>query len=189
MSNIGRASELSAVNELLAAIGEDPVEDLENLPPSGNTALFILQGTSRDLQEEGHWFNMETDYTLSPDPDSGFIDIPDDVLEIRGSDGNYMQKGDRLYDRDEKTYVFSDGAACEVILHVMWEDLPAAARRYITALATERFIDGFPGAQAVTEARARNLMRAKVAFERAVIRHGGLNLLNNTTIQQLNRRS
>ena len=188
MLNIGPASELSAINEMLAALGEDPVEDLELLPPSGSTALVVLQGTSRDMQEEGFWFNREDDYVLSPDPDS-FVMVPFNALSVIGMEPNLIQRGNRLYNRDTKSYEFTSPIPCTVIMHLPWDELPAAARRLITALATEKFIDGFPGAQAVTEARARNLMRAKVAFERAVIRNGGYNLLNNSTVQQLNRRS
>lgn len=188
MINIGPASELSAVNEMLAAIGEDPVESLDNLPPSGNTALHTLQTTARDFQEEGFWFNREEAYDLSPDED-GYVFLPLNALSVSPDESRYVERGDRLYDREEQTFQHELEITCEVVLHLPWNELPSAARRYITALATEKFVDGFPGANAVTEARHRNLLRAKVAFERAVIRNEGLNMMNNTTIQQLTRRS
>lgn len=190
MSTFGAASELAAVNEMLAAIGEDPVDELDNLPPSGNTALTTLRGMSRDFQEEGHWFNSDDDYELMPDA-SGTISIPENVLSIdeaTDSSEDLIQRGGLLYDRANKTFLFTSPVSCSVILHLSWDDLPSVARRYITALATERFIDGFPGAQAVTEARNRNLIRAKVAFEKAVIRAEDLNLLDNATISSLLRR-
>lgn len=187
MSNIGPASELSAVNEMLAAIGEDPVESLDALPPSGNTALHTLQITARDFQQDAFWFNYEEDYELTPDA-SGEITIPDNVLSIDGMDEDVVERRPRLYHRGNKSFVFTAPVACEVVLQLTWDELPSVARRYITALATEKFVDGFPGAQAVTEARQRNLLRAKVAFERAVIRNEDLNILNNNTIQQLTRR-
>ena len=191
MSTFGAASELAAVNEMLAAIGESPVDDLENLPPSGNTALTVLRGMSRDFLEEGHWFNTEGGYEMTPDLD-GRIAIPDTILSIdEDEDGaeDVIQRGAFLYDRANRTFIFDAPVTCSVILHLEWGDLPSVARRYITALATERFIDGFPGANAVTEARHRNLVRAKVAFNKAVIRNEDLNLLNNTTVAGLTRRS
>jgi hypothetical protein len=172
---------------MLAAIGEDPVENLENLPPSGNTALHVLQSKSRDFQEEGFWFNYEDDYVLTPDG-AGNIVIPDNILSLDGTDADVIERRPFLYNRETKSIQFADAVSCSVILQLPWDELPSVARRYITALATETFVDGIPGAQAVTEARHRNLIRAKVAFERAVIRNEDLNLFNNNTIAQLTRR-
>jgi len=184
----GPADELSAVNEMLAAVGQDPVGSLEMLPPDGNTALFVLQTTARDFQEEGFWFNREADYELKPDAE-GRITIPSSILSIDGMEADVVERWPYLYDRANKTHIFTAPVLCDGIFHRTWDRIPHAARRYITALAIEKFVDGFPGAQAVTEARERNLLRAKVAFERAVIRNEDLNLLNNDTIATLARRS
>lgn len=173
---------------MLAAIGEDPVEELDRLPPSGNTALSVLRGVSRDLQEEGHWFNAEDDYVLKPNED-GEIFIPDAIISLNGTDGDYIERRPRLYDREAKSFTFTGPVSCSVIFHLEWDELPSVARRYFTALAIEKFVDGFPGANAVTEARNRNLFRAKVAFDKTSVRNGGYSLLNNQTIQQLIRRS
>lgn len=187
MDTLGPASELSAVNEMLAAVGEDPVENLEELPPSGNTALVALRTQSRDFQEEGYWFNYERDYLLIPGPDKRIV-IPEAVLSIDGTDEDVIERRPYLYSRERKSLEFSAPVSCVVILHMPWDQLPSAARRYVTAMATERFVDGFPGAQAVSEARHRNLLRARVAFEKAVIRNEGFNILDNSTISQLTRR-
>lgn len=188
METLGPATELQAVSELLAAIGEDPVEDIDNLPPSGHTALAVLRGTSRDHQEEGHWYNMEADYLLSPNGDNEII-IPDGIISLAGTDADLIERRPRLYDLENKTFTFTAPVSVAVILHLSWDELPSVVRRYVTAMAIERFVDGFPGANAVTEARNRNFIRAKAAFERAVIRNGRLNLLDNETIAQLTRRS
>ncbi len=173
---------------MLSAIGEDPVENIENLPPSGNMALSVLRSTSRDFQEEGHWFNAEDDYPLSPN-DDGEIVIPDSIISLTSPDMNVVERRPRLYNLGSKSFHFDAPLSCSVILHLEWGELPSVARRYITALAIERFVDGIPGVEAVSQARARNLLRAKAAFDKAAIRNGGLNLLNNTTIQNLIRRN
>ncbi len=184
---LGPASELDAVNELLASIGEDPVTSLEDLPPSGNTALSIIHSQSRQVQEEPRWFNYETDVLLSPNVD-GFVIVPANVLDIDSTDGDVIQVGNRLYNRDAKTYVFAAPVNCELQWHRPWDELPSVARRYITALAIERFIEGFPGAEATTPSRQRNLIRATNSFVRAEIRSGDFNLLNNASIQTIARR-
>lgn len=188
METLGSASEVQAVSELLAAVGEDPVENLEDLPPSGHTALVVLRGTSRDFQEEGHWFNQETDYPLIPNAD-GEIVVPYVILDVDSIDGDCIKRGSKLYDRENKTFQFSGQVLCNVTLHLSWDELPSVARRFITAMAVEKFVDGFPGATAVTEARNRNLIRAKAAFDKATIRNGDYNLLNNESIASKTRRS
>lgn len=189
MTTLGTASELDAVNELLASIGEDPVEDLENLPPSGNTALTVIRATSRDTQAEGHWFNQETDFVFVPDPISNEVLLPSNILGITGVDQDLIKRGGRLYDRDNKTFYFTQSVTCSVILHLPWDELPTTAQRYFTAIATERFIDGMPSEAAISDARNRNYSRALVAFKQDEIRNGKYNLLENSTISQLTRRS
>jgi len=189
MEILGAASELAAVNEMLASVGEDPVEALDILPPSGLTALAILRATSRDTQEEGFWFNEEFDYELKPDPTSHEITIPPNILRIDSERGDCIRRGNRLYDREIKSFTFDEPVKCEVVLHLSWADLPSVARRYITALATEKFIESFPAGQGTTEARLRNLSRAMAAFEKAAIKNGDYNLLGNPSIQHHLRRS
>lgn len=183
------AAELDAVNEMLAAIGEEPVEELEILPPSGNLARSILSRTSRDLQEEGYWFNTEASYTLTPGADST-ITVPANVLKIDGVEVDVIQRGDKLYDREGKTFEFSSEVECTVVLHLDWADLPSIVRRYVTALATETFLDSIPGSPGQSDARTRNLMRAQAAFKRAQIEAEDWNLLStNQSIQSALRRS
>jgi len=179
---------LIAVNEMLASIGEDPVEALEILPPSGITALTILQSISRDYQEEGYWFNEELDYELQPNPTTKEIFIPDNILRIDSQTGDCIRIGDRLYDKARKSFEFENPVKCEVVLQRQWIELPSAARRYFIALATEKFIESYPAAQATTDARLRNLTRAKAAFEKAAIKNGDYNILSNAHIQQNMRR-
>lgn len=180
--------ELEAVNELLAAVGEDPLGGLELMPPSGNTALSVLRRTSRNIQTEGFWFNTEDELELTPDTD-GRITIPESYLRVDGVTANVVDRRPHLYNRDDRTHIFIAPVACRVVHFLDWQDLPHVARWFITASATEVFVDGFPGAQGVTEARNRNLMRATVAFRDAEAEQGGYNLLQNTSILSLLRRT
>jgi len=189
MEILGAAAELAAVNEMLASVGEDPIEALDILPPSGLTALAILRATSRDTQEEGFWFNEEVAYELKPDPQTKEITIPDNILRIDSEQGDCIRRGNRLYDKAAKSFTFDEPVKCEVVLHVPWSYLPSVARRYFIALATEKFIESFPAAQATTDARLRNLSRAKAAFEKAAIKNADYNLLGNQTIQYHLRRA
>lgn len=188
METLGPASELDAVCELLASIGEDPVSDLEDLPPAGNTALLLLRSQSRQLQEEPRWFNYETDVTLTPNVDDE-IEVPTNCLAIDGVDEPLIQVGSLLYNTETKSYEFTTPVTVEILYHRPWDELPSVARRYITALSIERFIEGFPGAEPTSASRQRNLQRAQMAFFRAELKAGDYNLLNNAAIQTMVRRS
>lgn len=185
--SFGDNPELDAINEMLAAIGEDPIGGLELMPPSANTAHHILQVTSQAMQEEGHWFNTEHNYTLLPDI-SGTIRIPLNILSLDGEEDNVVARGARLYDLDRQSYEFTSGVPCVVVLYLPWNDLPVVARRYFTAIATERFVEAFPGSPGVTEARNRNLLRARAAFQRAEVDNADHNLLTNLSIASMMRR-
>lgn len=181
------STEADAVSEMLAAIGEDPIGDVNDLPPSGATALATLRSTTRDFLEEGHWFNREEDYVLTPS-ENGEIIIPENILAVDGMTEDVVERRPRLYHRANKTFIFSAPVPCEVHLLLDWETIPLVARRYITALATETFVDGFPSGPGLTPARERGLLRAKAAFQNAVIRNEDLNILNNSSISSMTRR-
>ncbi len=183
--NKGTASELDAVNELLAAIGEDPVEYLGIMPPSGNTALVTLRAANTAIQSEGHWFNQDDDVTFYPDGNTKEIYLPSNALAVYASEQKCTKRGGRLYDRENKTYKFDAPVDCTVVYQLPWDELPNSAQRYITATAIETFVDGMPAEMAVSEARKRNFIRALVAFKQDDMRNGNYSLLDNQSVTQL----
>lgn len=183
--NIGTASELDAVNELLAAIGEDPVESLDIMPPSGNTALVTLRSANTAIQAEGHWFNQTEDVTFYPDGNTKEIYLPPNALAVYAAEQKYIKRGARLFDRENKTYKFNNSVDCTVVYQLPWDELPNSAQRYITATAIETFVDGMPAEMAVSEARKRNFLRALVAFRQDDMRNGNYSLLDNQSVTQL----
>ncbi|WP_412057724.1 hypothetical protein [Bartonella sp. DGB2] len=172
-----------AINELLATIGQDPIETLENLPPAGNTALNTLDRITEELQEQGYWFNLYPNYRLEPNTD-GEILLSDTIINIKENGGLYARREGKLYDLSRQSFLFSQPVQCTVVLRLSWDDLPPEARRYIIALSVEQFVEGFPSGAATATARARSLQRAKTAFTNAQIKASGINLLNNAYISQ-----
>ncbi|MFL1495723.1 hypothetical protein, partial [Pseudomonas antarctica] len=84
--------ELSAVNDMLAAIGESPVSSLEG-DPNADVANCrrLLNQVNREVQSKGWAFNIEEDATLTPDSFSGLINYLSDYLKI--TTGNYSNRG------------------------------------------------------------------------------------------------
>lgn len=187
---LGSSTELHAVNELLAAIGESPLSSLDTLPPSGHTALHILRAVALEVQTEGYWFNIEDDYELTPELD-GTVPVPANTIEIDegSSGGDYVVRNGLLYDRATKTGQFTAPVSVTITLRLPWTDLPQAARWYITAMATERFCETFPGSPGVTDARNRNTARARAALRRAEANNGDYNILRNSSILRTLRRN
>lgn len=177
---IGPASELDAVNAMLRAITVSPVTGLTTLPPDAQMALQTLRETSRDLQEEGWSFNTDIDYSLLPDSTSGQIEIGTDVLRIDGLDEDYVERNRKLWDRENDTFVFPIGTAVKVdiVRHYVWDTLPSVARRYITALAIEKFVTSRD--KYVTANQQQIMGRAQKAFLNAESSNDDLNILTDS---------
>lgn len=137
---------LDVVNRALGLLGQLPVNEINTPHPAVPGILLRLDEATRDVQTDKWWFNTETT-TLQPQAESGFIAVPNDTASIDALDKNapVTHRGSRLYNLSTGTFVFA--APVEVRLHrvVPFEDLPAAAARYIRAMALLGFqaaIDG-----------------------------------------------
>ena len=84
---------LSAVNSVLSAIGQSPVSEVDQNNPEVMMILQIIKEVMKDLQNEGLIFNTERRLCWHPDAD-GYIPIPNDVLRLDISDGQYIKTTD-----------------------------------------------------------------------------------------------
>ena len=84
---------LSAVNSVLSAIGQAPVDVVDQDNPEVMMILQIIKEVSKDVQAEGWIFNQEYRLCWEPD-DDGYIQIPPDVLRLDISDGQYIKNTD-----------------------------------------------------------------------------------------------
>lgn len=137
-------TELDAVNLMLSVIGESPVNSL-SVSGLADVAVAqqILEETSREVQEKGWTFNTEDRVTL-PFTAGGEINIPSNALRIKldeGYDGSLTQRGSRMYDRENHTYVFDTTRtlAFQITYMLAFEELPQAARSYIAIAAARKF--------------------------------------------------
>lgn len=132
---------LNAVNDMIGAIGEAPVNTIEN---SENVdvinAVRVLDRVNRQVQSKGWSFNTVEETTLNPDNYTKKIRWQDDVLYLVGTDGTkYIHKGDYVYDFDNQTDIFDSSIDVEVIRLVDFEYMPFPVRDYIVAKATRMF--------------------------------------------------
>lgn len=134
-------TELEAVNVMLGVIGESPVSTIENTGLTEvSSARQILKETLRQLQAFEWDFNTEENYELALTVD-GYLKPPSNTLRVDACDvsKNVVMRGDKLYDKTNHTYVFTQSLKVDLVLALAFDELPEAARRYIAVRAARRF--------------------------------------------------
>ena len=161
-------TELEAINMMLGAVFEAPVNTLE---PAGIEDVAIAR---RDLANEvraillrGVAGNIEKDVTLSVDVATGRIPLPANCLRVDsmpGDGSDVAQRGSYLYDRKNHTFTFTRAVKCEVYYHLEWVDLPEHIKHCAMVLAARKFQKTVLGSsdkgkyQATDETEARNIL-------------------------------
>jgi len=176
-------SELDAVNIMLGTIGESPISSLDAATGvvDAVTAQQILKEVLIQVQEEGWHFNTETNFTLTPTADTGEIFLPANCIEV-DTMGNDRQidvavRGRRLYDRIEHTFVFTETLSCDMTLLLEFEDLPQAARHYISIRAARVFQQRVIGSDTLGNFSARDEAMARTALQRYEAKTADHNIL------------
>jgi len=146
-------SELEAVNTMLNTIGEAPVNTLVNMTSvDALAALSVLHSVNRGVQVEGWFFNTEYDYPLVPDLDNN-LPLPTNLMSVDSSEvsnkHDLVQRGSRASDRKNHTYTFTDTVKCNLILLLPFEEIPEAARNYITLRASRILQDRLLGSDSL----------------------------------------
>ena len=165
-------SELDAINIMLGTIGESPINSLDAATGvvDAVTARAILSEVSVQVQEEGWHFNTEYEFILTPSLDTKEIYIPANTIEVDASeyDRNNIDvaiRGNRLYDRKNKTFQFQQDIKADLTILLEFNELPQAARHYITVRAARVFQQRVIGSDTLgsfsekDEARALRSMR------------------------------
>ena len=143
---VAATTELEAINIMLAAIGEAPVNSLiGTLPVDVKLAQSTLTEFNKEIQSEGWSFNTEIDVTLTRDA-SNQIALSQDILRIDPNIHQHptidaIQRGLKLYDRLNNKFEFDEDLICTVIYLRTFEEIPEPARRYITIKAARVFVD------------------------------------------------
>ena len=177
-------TELSAVNTILGAIGQSPVTTLGVVSTVNNISTYqnpeisfvwnLLKECNIDVQNEGWHFNKEEHVVQEPDPVTGFITIPNNILRmdytsgLHGATGladkthDVVRRNGRLYDKVNHTDVFTEDIYTNVVWLFEFEDLPSIFKRYITYKAAGR-----AATQLISNAQLTKLLEAQEASARA----------------------
>jgi hypothetical protein len=188
-------SELEAINTILSVIGESPISTLSDISSVADavTAQSILSEVSRQVQTKGWHFNTEKDFELSPEAFSKEITIPTNALRVDTSGGSretdVVQRGNRLYNRTTHTFQFAESLKCEIVVLLPFEDLPQAARHYVTIKAARVFQSRTVGSDALYQFTSIDERDALLDLKRNEGITGDYNILtsNSTVFRSLIR--
>ena len=153
---LARTSKLQAVNKALQMMGESPLNSLQGLLGLGNLAEETLDSVSRKVQAEGWSFNTDYQMTLTRDSTTNEISVGTNVSRVvidpyEYYDIDVVQRGSKLYDRKNNTYVFSIDLKADMTIILEWDDLPEHARVYIMTKAGKELQENMIGSQDLTE--------------------------------------
>ena len=135
-------TELSAVNNILGAIGQSPLTTLNFDNPEVSFIYNLLRDANVDTQAEGWHFNTEKHVKYTPDSVTGKIAIGNDILSMDAHDNhirrqyNLVRRNGFLYDKQDHTDVFTSDIDLDVVRLYLFEDLPIVFRRFITYRAS-----------------------------------------------------
>lgn len=144
-------TELEAVNLMLSVIGASPINSVTSSGDAdAELAYRILTYATREVQLVGWHWNTEENYPLVPDS-NGFLVLPANTLRVdtTGADQrlDLIQRGFRLYDRVSHTFVFTSPVQVDLVIALDFDDLPAAAKHYVTVRASRQFQERVVGSE------------------------------------------
>lgn len=144
MATVDR-TELTRVNNVLAAVGMGPVSTLDQTREA-QVARDTLTEVDVEIQSRGWHFNTEREVTIAPDTSTN-IPVPTDALRIDPEDPtlDFVQRGGVMFDRENNTTTINRTADYKIVRFLDFEDLPVAAQEYITARAARLFQDRLVG--------------------------------------------
>lgn len=151
-------TQLSAVNSMLSTIGEAPVNSLSSGLVDAETAETVLNEVSRDVQSLGWNFNTESNFTVAADNDGNVVlptevvraDLANSVTKYRSSKNEYVQRGNKMYDKVNHTYNIGKALTLDVVVLLAFNELPEVARRYITTKAARLFQERVVGSDTLS---------------------------------------
>lgn len=169
---------LDVVNDMLGLLGERRVNALDEPHPMIPNALAKLETATTWVQADMWWFNVEYP-TLTPQATSGYLLVPNDTAACDSLTQcpRLAVRGNRLYNLDDVTDVFT--APIRVRLHriVPFDDCPVLARAYIAARAKLDFQKDYDGDSMKAQILAQEVKDSYARMHAEHTRNAKANLL------------
>ena len=179
---VAATTELECINIMLAAIGEAPVSSLTGtVPVDVRIAQSTLTEVNKQVQAEGWSFNTEIDVTLTRNASNNIV-LGTDVLRVDAQTHDHpsidaIQRGLKLYDRKNNTFVFDEDIRCTVVYFSSFDELPEQARSYMTIKAARVFVDRLISDQSLRTYTQEDEIRARSVLMETDLSNADHNIL------------
>ena len=183
-------TELEAVNEILASIGEAPVDTLEE-PENVDVmnARRMLALVSKSVQARGWAWNTISEYVMKPDRFTHQIQFNDSLLRFIPNDFYGRKRNGVLYNLTDNTDTFTADVIGEATLLVPFDEVPEPFRHYITIRAARMFSVRYQGdSETIQELMQEEQQAYQYMFE-FDIDVTQPNMANNNEVRELMRRN
>jgi len=183
----GRTTLLEAVNVLLEAIGEMPVDTLDR-EQQGDARVAertILEFHKQGQTEGWHW-NTEIQFPFARDAVTKEVVVPANVIRFFPDPyytaRRFILRGQRVYDTWERTYKLDDTIP-ELYADVVWlldfDSCPEVFNRWVTTRAARAFAARVLGDSGTVQYTAIDERNARAELERVEHDSVGYNLLTD----------
>lgn len=178
--------ELDVINEMLATMGEAPLNQLDEDHPYVAAGRRFLASTNRKVQARGWWFNTEW-LSMVPDATSNFVYIPEDIISAEGIRNlcayRYTQRGRRLYDVTNGTFEITENpVAIQIIREIPFDEVPPTAQDAIGQNAVLRFQKNYDADPQKTREQTQDAADAMIILKSEHTRQMKTNLIYRTTV-------
>lgn len=183
-------TELEAINDMLSLISESPVASLDEASrvADAQIAMQILRRESRDVQTRGWDWNTDEDLMLSPDIDGNII-VPRNTVSIDPTDPqlDYVVRGGKLWDRTNKTFKIGNKVSVKLVSLYAFDELPEAARRYISMAAGRKFENRTIGDGQSHQINELDVLKAWAILLQEECDNSESSVLQSTTVRRIVR--
>ena len=177
---LNASTKLQAVNIALNNVGQNSVASLDvAVPVDAQIASNTIDEVSRETQTMGFTWNTESRW-ITPDS-NGYINLPANTLKADVVGESYqldvVQRGLRMYDRENTTFVFPEKIKVQLILALDFEEISEAARRYVTVRAARLFQERMFGSVEISQFNADDEIIARANLAHEETENGDYNLV------------
>lgn len=165
---LARTTELEATNRVLQMMGEAPINSLTNTLGLAKQAHDMLKAVSRTVQSEGWSFNTDFEATLARNSNNEILINPSVSRVVVDQqlypDYDITQRGNKLYDRKNQTFEFTQDLKGDITYMFDWDDLPEHAHQYIMIRAGRQLQDVILGSADLTKINITAEQEARAQF-------------------------
>lgn len=175
-------TKIEAVNVCLTNIGEAPVASLAGLQVDAQVASSIIDEVSREVQSNGWHWNTEI-HTISPNISNQIL-LPANTLRVDTAGKNksvdVVQRGMKLYNRKDNTYTFSQTLDLHLTMILDFDEIPEAARRYITIRSSRVFQERTLGSESLSKFNRSDEQQAWALLQHEEAETGDHNMITDS---------